>query len=78
MKRSEILSKLDELTQASPGTITGDEVLLDLPGWDSLTNTEFRMFAADTFGLELDGLEVDKCRTVQDLLGLLGQAVEPG
>lgn len=75
MTRSEVLARIEDLTKSDPGSLHGPEMLEELGGWDSVCNVEFRMMADEMLGVELDGLAVEKCETVDDLIDLLGDAV---
>jgi hypothetical protein len=75
MTRSEILGRIEDLTKSGRGALRGPEALEDLGGWDSICNVEFRMMADELVGLDLDGVAVEKCETVDDLVDLLGDAI---
>lgn len=71
MRRAEILAIIEDLAGVEPGTATGDQALLGLGDWDSLAGSEFRVAIADTWGVKLSGVAMEKVRTVDDLLALL-------
>lgn len=71
MKRSEILAIVEDLARIEPGTATDDLVLIGLGEWDSLASSEFRGAVADTWGVKLSGVAMEKVKTVGDLLVLL-------
>jgi hypothetical protein len=75
MTRSEIILRIEDLTKSDPGTLRGPEALEEVGGFDSLFNELFRIMAEELLGVELDGLAVEKCATVDDLIDLLGDAV---
>jgi acyl carrier protein len=75
--RAEFCKKLDTITNSPPGTIRGDEELLDVPGWDSLSVPEFVLMMKDAVGVTLTGYDVQKCKTVPELMGLLPGKIEP-
>jgi acyl carrier protein len=73
MKRSEFLNLLDELVEAKPGTIHGDEELRSVEGWDSLAVVGFIALVDQHFGVQLSASKLQNCRTVSDLVQLLPQ-----
>ena len=77
MTCEEFLHCLDRVTQSPRGTVTGNEDLLDIPGWDSMPAIEFQILIEKKVGRELDGMAIEKCRTVKDLLHLMGDLVDP-
>ncbi|MDB4973964.1 MAG: acyl carrier protein [Myxococcaceae bacterium] len=76
MKRSEFLNTLDELIEAKPGTVQGNETLADLTGWDSLALVGFIAVVDQQFGLPLSASKLQSCVTVADLIALLPQPLE--
>lgn len=73
MKRLDMLRKFEEFVKAAPGSISEDTVIEDIHSWDSLKNVEFRMLVEDEFGQDLDGVKVDKAKTVGDLMDLVAE-----
>jgi acyl carrier protein len=71
MTRSEFLNLLDELVEAKPGTVHGDEELRNLDGWDSLAVVGFIALVAQHFGVPLTASKLQNCQTVSDLVKLL-------
>lgn len=57
-----------------PSTGARSEKLTEVEGWDSLSTMAFIAMADKELGLALPGNHVLACRTVEDLLGLLGVA----
>jgi acyl carrier protein len=66
---------LDELMEYDPGTIKGDEVLTSLSRWDSLALMGFIALLDQHFGLIVPASKITECRTVSDLLALVGDKV---
>jgi acyl carrier protein len=73
MKKSEFLNLLDELVEAKPGTIHGDENLRELEGWDSLAVVGFIALVDQHFGVPLSASKLQSCNSVSDLIRLLPQ-----
>ena len=71
MTRADALRLLEETLELRPHTLKGDESLLQVEGWDSMSTMAFIAMADREFGLPLPGNQVAECRTVADLLGLL-------
>ena len=76
MNKQKFFTELEALVNAPPGCIQENTLIEGLSGWDSLSNTEFRWMVADQLGRELDGLKVDRARTVGDLLALVVDLLE--
>jgi acyl carrier protein len=66
--------KLEELLDISPGTLTGREPLSSLKAWDSLAILGFISWADREYGLAIPPTSIPKCRTVDDLAGLLSES----
>jgi acyl carrier protein len=66
--------KLEELLDIAPGTLTGREPLSSLDAWDSLAVLGFISLADREYGLAIAPTSIPKCRTVDDLAGLLSES----
>ena len=71
MKRAEILAIIEDLAAVEPGTATGGQSLIGFGEWDSLAGSEFRVTVAETWGVKLSGVAMEKVRTIDDMLALL-------
>jgi acyl carrier protein len=71
MKRAEILAIIEDLAGAPPGSATDDQPLMGFGAWDSLAGSEFRVGVAETWGVKLSGVAMEKVRTVGDMMALL-------
>jgi len=76
MPKTEFLSLLDELFELDEGTIQGTDTLQGIPGWGSLTFVGLIALADEECGVTLAPADVLACSTVDDLIGLMGEAVE--
>jgi acyl carrier protein len=74
MTRQEVLGVLEEMLQLAPHTLTGGERLADLEAWDSLSALHFIAVVDKQCGLPLPGSRVARCRTVDELVGLVAEA----
>jgi acyl carrier protein len=75
MTRDSVLRKLEAIMEIEPGTLKGDERLADLEAWDSLKVMEFLAFADGEFSMAVPPKAVGACKTVGDLVGLLGNHI---
>jgi acyl carrier protein len=75
MNRKEFLARLDEIMERTPGTTRADEVLASVDAWDSLALMSFIALADSEFGLRIAGPKLAACKTVADLLALVGDKV---
>lgn len=75
MNKDEALRLLEETLDLPPHTLAGHEKLRDLALWDSLSTMAFIAMVDKRLGLPLPGSQVARCRTVAELIGLLGPTV---
>ena len=75
MTRKEILLILDEVVEEDPGTLDGTEVLKELEGWNSMAVLSFQTEVDTHFGMRLSSVKLMPCKTVNDLIELLGDKV---
>jgi acyl carrier protein len=76
MKRAEILAIIEDLAGAPPGSATDDQPLMEFGEWDSLAGSEFRVSVAETWGVKLSGVAMEKVVTVGDMMALLKDHLE--
>ena len=76
MTKQEFLSLFEEILEAAPGTLKGDEPLPGMEGWDSLAVVSLIAMVDEQAGLTLSPKEIAKAATVADLIGLLGDKIE--
>ena len=75
--KREFLSLLEEILEVTPGTLKGNEQLLDLEGWDSLAVVSFIAMVDERFGETLAPREISKADSIADIVGLLGDKIAP-
>lgn len=75
MERNEFLLSLDELLELKPGTVKGSESLDSFEGWDSLAVISFMALVDEHFGVSLQPRKLAECKTVADLMALLGDRI---
>ena len=76
MIKSDFLLLVDELIEVDFGTLKGPEVLSDIGGWDSLAVMGFIALVDEKFETTLSPKRLAACRTVNDLIGLIGDKIE--
>jgi acyl carrier protein len=75
MTKREFLSLFEEILEAAPGTLTGDEILPGMEGWDSLAVVSLIAMVDEQVGITLSPKDIAKAGTVADLIGLLGDRI---
>ena len=78
MQRQEARQLLEEMLELAPQSLTGAEKLRDIPAWDSLSTITFIAMVDKEFGVPLSGNRVARCQTVDELCGLVDEAVGAG
>ena len=68
--KTEFYKEIEDILEATPGSITGNESLADLAGWDSLAILSFLAVADEKFKTVLSAAQLADCRTVADLAKL--------
>jgi acyl carrier protein len=76
MKRAEILTIIEDLAGAEPGSASDDQPLMGFGEWDSLAGSEFRVTVAETWGVKLSGVAMEQVKTIADMLALLKDHLE--
>mgnify|MGYP001233701763 CR=1 FL=1 len=77
MQKKEFLQLMDELFELDEGTILGSDELQQIPGWSSLTFIGLIAMVDEECEVALAPKSILACQTVDDLIALLGHAVEP-
>lgn len=72
MTKQDALRLLEKCLDMGPHTLSGGETLRNLENWDSLSTLAFIAMVDKELGLALPGNQVAQCRTVDELLELLG------
>jgi acyl carrier protein len=71
MQADAFLHEIELTLELEAGSLTGDEVLADLPEWDSLAVISFIALVDEKLGLAVEGEALAKARSVADLLALV-------
>jgi len=75
VKKEKFLALLEEIIEADSGTLTGDEFINDVGGWDSLAVVSFIAMVDENLGVILSAKKISDANTVQDLIALLGDKI---
>lgn len=76
MNKKELLYKIDKFLELEVGTLTGEEKIASLSGWDSLVILEFITFADQEFSLIISPKDIYYAKTVNDLIKLFGDKIK--
>lgn len=71
MAKPDGMRLLEQMLELRPGTLSAEDRLRDLDGWDSLATMTFIAAADRELGVPLPGSRVARCQTVGELLALL-------
>ena len=75
MNKFEYIKTLVAELNLEPKDLTGDEELAGVDGWDSMAAIQFIAVADSRFARSVKADELASCRTVNDLVALLGGRV---
>jgi len=78
MKRSEMINYLEELLEQPKGSLAGDESLAAIPSWDSVAVVGFIALIDEKLKCRVAGKQITDCKTVNDLVALLGDRIGAG
>jgi len=71
LTKKELVQMLEEIVEADPDTLTGEELIEDLEGWDSLAVVNFIALVDENFGITLSPEKIMNSKTVNELVSLL-------
>jgi acyl carrier protein len=71
LTKKELLQMLEEIVEADPDTLTGEELIEDLENWDSLAIVNFIALVDENFGITLSPGKIMNSKTVDQLISLL-------
>lgn len=75
MTAAEFYRQIESILETAPGTITGGELLADIPAWDSLAVLSFIAMVDEKFKVQFTGRDIAACATVAELKALLGDRI---
>jgi len=76
MKTHEYITALEDALEVKEGTIKPDLLLTELTCWDSMAALTFMALADQKLQVSVSGSQLQDCRTVRDLIGLLGDKIK--
>ena len=76
MTRAEFYDEIAEILECDSSEVTGAALLNDLPNWDSLAVLSFLVMVDTRLGATVQGNQLKKCITVDDLVRLLPGKIE--
>ncbi len=71
METSKKLEMLEEMLELDAGTLEPDMELDSVDGWDSMASLMFIVLMDEQFGKEVNGEDIKKLTTVQDILDIM-------
>jgi acyl carrier protein len=75
MNSSEFLGELEEALEVPAGTFRLDDLLSASGYWDSMAALTFMALADQRLDVSVSGSQLKQCRTVRDLISLLGDKI---
>ena len=75
MTKSEFLQALEHELEVPEGSLRGEQLLAQVPAWDSMAAVIFIALADREAGVTVSGDQIAGARTVDQLLALLGNRV---
>ncbi len=76
MKPEQFLSLMAKLLEMAPGTLNGPEKLRDIEAWDSLAIMGFISLVDQQFSMIISPQKIAECKTINDLMSLLGDRID--
>lgn len=76
MDKATFIGKIEAMLELDPGSLNEGSALAEVEAWDSLAVLSYISLADETLGKVVDAKAIGTCRTVGDLLGLLGNAIQ--
>ncbi len=70
LTKAQFCSELEQLINVPSGSLRGEELLSNFPGWDSITHLQFIAMAQAKLGEVPSPAALAGCRSVADLIGL--------
>lgn len=71
MNTSEVIGKIEEAFELDEGALTPEQVLDDLPEFDSMTKLTLIVMADDDFDKRLSAEQINDFKTVSDIVNFL-------
>ncbi len=71
MPERKVLAIIEEAIEAEEGSLTGEEAIEELEGWDSLAILSFIALGDERFEVTLSPRKLSEAKTVKDLIALI-------
>lgn len=71
MDTSKKIEMLEDMLELDAGTLTPDMVLEDIDEWDSMAALSFIVLIDEEFGKTINGEDIKKLKTIQDVLDIM-------
>ncbi len=75
MTKKDFLTELEVVLEVDAGSITGNEALAELEGWNSLTTMVFIAMVDEKFDISIPAPKLAEAKNVGDLILLLGEHI---
>jgi acyl carrier protein len=75
MNKQEFIIELEKIIEVDAGVISESDNLEKYAGWDSLAVLSFMAMVDAKFQCQVATSEINKCKTVTDLIALMGSNV---
>lgn len=76
MKKVKFIGLIEDLVELPSGSLVESSVLSDLMGWDSMAIMSFINLMDEEFNISPNPKSIVACKTVRDLMTLVGTALE--
>lgn len=76
MNKQEFLNRIADVLELPAGSLTGEEQLEALEPWDSMAVLAFIAMVDETLGMQVPAAALAQCKSVADLIGLVGDKVK--
>ena len=71
MTKEDFLQKIEDILEVDPDSLTGDELLQSLEGWNSLAMMSFQAMADQDADVRISVVQLKQSKTLNDLYALL-------
>ena len=71
MELNKKMERLEDMLELDEGTLQAGDVLNEIEEWDSMAALSLIVLMDEEFGKEINGSDIKKLSTVQDILDLM-------
>ena len=75
MTTRQFYTELEKILESPPGSLSGNEELSSLNGWDSMAGVALIALFDLEFGMAVSGRGLRACKTAEDILKLAGDKI---